>query len=283
MNPAEVPSMKQPLRRTLLLSVSYSAENYLSLTGTKQRRCHKDVRSSKKANISPDVFASLSSLRKIFIKSKPPPMAATEHYYTRFEPGCFYHVYNRSVDKKPMFKNWGNYEFFLRKYDQYLSPVVDTYAYCLLGNHFHLLVRVQDLTTFEKLSNLTNPAKPQTTHDVVSHQFQKFFQSYAMAFNKQHERIGTLFQTPFKRALVDNAGYFTNLVYYIHANPKLHGLITDFRDWKWSSYNRVLNETVTRLKKNEVLKWFDNRENYVRYHAENQVMNNSEPYFIEDN
>jgi putative transposase len=94
----------------------------------------------------------------------------------------------------------------------YLSPVVETYAYCLLGNHFHLLIRISDLTTFEKLSNL--PGK--TVHDIVSHQFRKFFQSYAMAFNKQHDRTGTLFQTPFKRAHVNNDRYFTQLICYIY-------------------------------------------------------------------
>ena len=75
-------------------------------------------------------------------------MATAEHYHTKFEEGKFYHVYNRSVDKKVMFRNADNYRYFLVKYDQYLSGVVDTYAYCLLGNHFHLLVRVQDLSTF---------------------------------------------------------------------------------------------------------------------------------------
>jgi len=85
-------------------------------------------------------------------------MAITEHYYTQFEEGKFYHVYNRSIDRKPMFLKEDNYQFFLRKYNQYLLPVLDTYAYCLLGNHFHLLVRIHDdlpsdLTTFGKMSN----------------------------------------------------------------------------------------------------------------------------------
>ena len=56
-----------------------------------------------------------------------------------------------------MFCNDGNYEFFLKRYEKYLSSVLDTYAYCLLGNHFHLLVKIRDakdLTTFGKLSNL---------------------------------------------------------------------------------------------------------------------------------
>jgi putative transposase len=203
-------------------------------------------------------------------------MAKTEHYYTKFEEESFYHVYNRTVDKKPMFKNDGNYEYFLKQYDKYLSSVVDTYSYCLLGNHFHLFIKVrnlQDLTTFKKLSNLplSNPNKQnlqdqKSVHHIVSDQFRKFFQSYSMSFNKQQQRIGTLFQTPFKRVLVERDDYFTNLVYYIHANPQLHKLIHDFRNWKWSSYKRFLIEKPSKLKKMEVLDWFGGMNRYLQYH-----------------
>ena len=198
-------------------------------------------------------------------------MAKTEHYYTQFETGHFYHVYNRAVDKKSMFHNDENFEFFLKRYDQYLSPVIDTYAYCLLQNHFHLLIRVKedigdarDLTTFQKLSNLSgdNPV-----HHVVSHQFRKFFQSYAMAFNKQQERVGTLFQTPFKRALITDDSYFTQLIYYIHANPQNHHIVDDFKKWKWSSYNSILLDKPTKLKKQEVLAWFGGKEPYLDFHS----------------
>jgi putative transposase len=219
-------------------------------------------------------------------------VALTEHYYTKFYNGCFYHIYNRSVDKKPMFKNDGNYEFFLNKYFGYLSPVLDTYAYCLLGNHFHLLVRIHDniptdLTTFKKLSNLstkstTSSSLLKTTHNIVSHQFRKFFQSYAMAFNKQQSRTGTLFQTPFKRALVDSDQYFTRLVYYIHANPQLHGLIDDFTQWNWSSYQQILHNKPGNLKNTEVINWFGGTEGYKQFHLENQKLIHNEKYIMED-
>lgn len=198
-------------------------------------------------------------------------MAVLDHYYTKFEEDKFYHVYNRTVDKQAMFKNKDNYVFFLKKLNEYLTPVVELYAYCLLGNHFHLLLRVKplpDLTTFEKLSNLKSD---KSAHDIVSHQFRKFFQSYAMAFNKQHNRIGTLFQTPFKRVLIDQEDYFTQLVYYIHANPQLHGLISDFRQWKWSSYRRILSDRPSKLKKKEVIEWFTDLLNFEKYHKEQYV------------
>ena len=197
-------------------------------------------------------------------------MAKTEHYYTQFEEGHFYHIYNRTVDKQPLFKNDGNFDFFLKKYSEYLSLVIDTYAYCLLGNHFHLLIRVReehDLTTFEKLSNPQSVSLAEgSVHTIISHQFQKFFQSYAMAFNKQHQRVGTLFQTPFKRAVVTSDAYFTQLVYYIHSNPQQHDLTDDFRKWKWSSYNGILSDKHSKLEKHKVLEWFGGKQAYYEYH-----------------
>jgi len=190
-------------------------------------------------------------------------MAKTEHYYTKFEEGKFYHIYNRSIDSQPLFKSDANYKFFLKKFDQYLSNVLDVYAFCLLGNHFHLLIRVK-----EDLKDLN--ANSLSIHDIVSKQFRIFFQSYALAFNIQHKRIGTLFQTPFKRAKINDEFYLSRLIYYILANPQKHNLIYDFREWKWSSYNRILLETDTKLKKQEVLDWFGGKAEYLKFHSDIQ-------------
>lgn len=189
-------------------------------------------------------------------------MAKTEHYYTKFEEGKFYHIYNRSIDRQPLFKSDANYRFFLKKFDQYLSKVLDVYAFCLLGNHFHLLIRVKESLKVIK------PIGDFSAHDIVSKQFRIFFQSYALAFNIQHKRIGTLFQTPFKRAEINDEFYLSRLIYYIHANPQKHNLISDFRDWKWSSYKRILLEIDTKLKKQEVLDWFGGKAAYLKFHSD---------------
>ncbi|MEZ4824480.1 MAG: hypothetical protein R2942_19665 [Ignavibacteria bacterium] len=74
-------------------------------------------------------------------------MAKLEHYYTRFEENKFYHIYNRAVDRKPMFKNEGNLRIFFLKNMTNISPVLETHAFCLLRAHFELLV-IPDLINF---------------------------------------------------------------------------------------------------------------------------------------
>ena len=195
-------------------------------------------------------------------------MAKEEHYYTRFEEGKFYHIYNRTIDKKPMFATEGNQQFFLNKLQLYLLDVADIYAYCLLDNHFHLLIRIKENLNNFKLAKLTKGiAEMPETHQIVSKQFRVLFQSYALAFNKQHNRFGTLFQTPFKRALVDDDSYFTQLIYYIHSNPQKHNLTNDFRHWRWSSYKGIISAKPSRLMKEEVIKWFGNEQEFIKFHT----------------
>jgi len=191
-------------------------------------------------------------------------------------PGNFYHVFNRGNNRENLFYNNGNYEFFLRKYDHYLSGLLDTYAFCLLPNHFHLLVRVKELdeivVTTGQPKGITF-LKGDTFHasemdeNPVSKQFRLFFTSYAMALNKQRKRTGSLFQKHFKRLLVDNPAYFANLVFYVHANPQIHGISDDFRNYPWNSYQRILINKPSKLKKEEVRQWFATKVNYLSYHA----------------
>ncbi|NHN26383.1 transposase [Flavobacterium jejuense] len=220
-------------------------------------------------------------------------MAKKEHYYTQFENNRIYHVYNRTIDRKPMFKSDENYAFFIRQFDKYLSAYINIYTYNLIGNHFHFMIQIKDLsdltntivktdlTTFEKLPNLK---KQKTTHDIVSHQFKKFFQSYAMAFNKQQNRIGTLFQTPFKRVEVRDEEYLRELICYIHTNAQKHQIVKDFREWKWLSYHKILSKKETKLLRNEVIEYFNDKENFEYTHLlfAKKIEEKERDFFIED-
>ncbi|OFX57394.1 MAG: hypothetical protein A2046_06365 [Bacteroidetes bacterium GWA2_30_7] len=234
-------------------------------------------------------------------------------YCCKLEAGRFYHVYNRGNNSDTIFYNKGNYAYFLRKYDEYLSDFVETYCFCLLPNHFHLLVRVKEnltnparvlnlesdatflkggITTPTKVPNflkesdvpflkgdITTPTKvPNFLKEndatflkggiTVSEQFRRFFTGYSMAINKQQNRHGSLFEKPFKRIEVNSIQYLQNIVFYIHANPQLHGFTNDYINYTWSSYKRILIDKPSKLFKKEVLEWFVDKENYINYHSQ---------------
>jgi len=153
-----------------------------------------------------------------------------------------------------------NYRYFLKLYAEKIEPIAETYAYCLLPNHFHLLVRIKDedeqdrksdLTGFENLSGLPNPPLN------PSQQFSNLFNAYTKAINKTYQRSGPLFERPFQRIPVDTDAYVKQLVIYIHRNPQHHNLVPDFRDWLYSSYSAMLSSQPTRVKRDSVWAWFD--------------------------
>jgi REP element-mobilizing transposase RayT len=193
-------------------------------------------------------------------------------------PGGTYHIYNRGNNREPIFRESENYRFFLERYIHHIEPVAVTYAYCLLPNHFHFLVRIREdseqpeLPTFERLATL-EPAtlEPPTLEPPVpdaQFAFKNLFISYALAFNRRYDRTGSLFEKPFKRKRVTGEAYFARLVVYIHRNAQHHGLVADFRDWPWSSYTAVLAGAATRIPRQEVLGWFGGPAPFRAAHAQ---------------
>jgi putative transposase len=187
-----------------------------------------------------------------------------KNYRIRIEPEKFYHIWNRGNNRENLFYSSRNYEYFIRIYADYLDPVVETYAFCLLPNHFHLLVQTKSIVVSpagETTKTNTGKSNP------VSLAFQRFFTAYSQAINVQERRTGSLFQKPFKRLELTSTRQLVNLTHYIHTNPQKHGIIDDFRQYPWSSYDRIMRDKPSKLKKDEVLQWFRNKENYVNYHA----------------
>lgn len=181
---------------------------------------------------------------------------------TKLVRGKFYHIYNRGNNKENIFVQHKNYLYFLKQYSGYIYPVAETYAYCLMRNHFHLLVRLRskqeqrDLLGLQDLIGL----KPPSQH------FSNFFNSYAKAINKAYNRSGSLFQEHFGRIEVDTTLYFNNLVHYIHFNPQKHGFIEDFRQYPYSSYTSFLSQKETRLMRQEVLARFNGKTGFKEFH-----------------
>lgn len=200
------------------------------------------------------------------------------NYRIKIEPEKFYHIWNRGNNRENLFYTAANYEYFLRMYAEYLDPVSETYAFCLLPNHFHLLIRTKSFASSIKVSPTGETFKKANP---VSLAFQRLFTTYSQAINIQQHRTGSLFQKPFKRLEVKSVKQLANLVHYIHTNPQRHGIIDDFRHYPWSSYERIIITRPSKLKKEEVLAWFKNKENYLNYHTRNINLDELKEIMIE--
>ena len=184
---------------------------------------------------------------------------------TSIEPDCFYHIYNRGINGEVIFNSNRNYLFFLQKIKENLLNVCDIYAYCLMPNHFHLLVKIksetdlQNLIKFQKLNKIEGLHSPQ---HIFSKKISNIFNSYSQAFNKENNRHGALIESPFKRKLISREDYLRNCIIYIHRNPENE----DFSTFPYSSYKSILSKAETSLKRNGTIELFDDLENFILCH-----------------
>lgn len=186
--------------------------------------------------------------------------------------GAFYHVFNKGVNGVDLFYTPENYRYFLALYDKYVSPIADTYAYCLLRNHFHFLVRIKNFDEID-LRCLPVPVKvlqldgERNLNVREPHlYFSDFFNAYAQAINKQINRKGVLFERPFKRIAISKESYLKNLVVYIHNNPIKHGFASSCSEYLWSSYSAFTNALHGRILVNEVMELFGGEECFFHSH-----------------
>ncbi|MBA3682774.1 MAG: transposase [Bacteroidetes bacterium] len=172
-----------------------------------------------------------------------------------FQHGKYYHIYNRGINNSKLFYEDENYNYFLKLYNTHVSPAVDTFAYCLMKNHFHLLIRIK-----EEDQILTQPIKPPHQY------FSNLFNAYTKAINKKYDRNSSLFQRTFKRKVIDSEAYLKNVILYINTNPAHHKLAVNYINYKWSSYSESISDDFTNLQKDQVLEWFGDKENFKSSH-----------------
>jgi len=91
-----------------------------------------------------------------------------------------------------------------------------------------------------------------------------------MAFNKYHERQGSLFNHKFRRVALDGIESLKDCIFYVHSNPTHHNLTKNFIDYPWSSYPLILSEEATIIKREEVLRLFGGKEEFIKYHQEHK-------------
>lgn len=196
------------------------------------------------------------------------------------EPERFYHVFNRGNNGIDLFYDTDCYYHFLRLYEKYMEPVAETYAWCLLKNHFHLLIYLKPQNEIDS-SKLKYSTVEKPSVISASKQFSHLFNAYTQAINKRFKRTGSLFEKPFHRKLITSDDYFQKLVYYIHNNPVHHGFCENINDYPWSSYGSIISEKPTKIKRKEVIDAFYNLDNFIAYHNQNQDLFDIDDLIIE--
>lgn len=187
--------------------------------------------------------------------------------YKSFSEGEYYHIFNRGVGKMEVFVDDFDRAVFMRRLYENIFPKDERFkskkskqnrrkllpdnsfeliAFCLMPNHYHLIVKQLGKTPVSKL-------------------ILKTCTGYSMYFNKKYGRVGSLFQDVFKSVRVETNSQLLWLSYYVHNNPKKAGLTKKALDYKWSSLQEYLKGREGHCKKEIILDQFKDLTQYAKY------------------
>ncbi|UNC90641.1 REP-associated tyrosine transposase [Candidatus Contubernalis alkaliaceticus] len=159
-----------------------------------------------------------------------------------------YHIMLRGIDKRNIFLKDSDYE----KFTEYIKKAKEktaftVFAYCLMPNHVHMLLKVET----------------EEVGDVV----RRITVGYAQYHNIKNGRTGHLFQNRFKSEPVNTDEYFLVVLRYIHQNPIKAGLVEKIEDYKWSSYNAYINKD-TLINTTFALNYFKGIQGFIAFTLE---------------
>lgn len=181
--------------------------------------------------------------------------------------GQVYHIFNRGVEKRIIFTDRRERIRFLEsiKYYQQINPqikfsqatpneredtsdekLVELLSYCLMPNHFHLLLK-------------------QLQENGISTFIRRLIDSYTRYFNTKNERVGPLFQGPFKAVRIESDEQLIHVTRYIHLNPLVGYLVKDLRNFEWSSYLDYIGARINHLCKKEIVETMISLKNYEQF------------------
>ena len=191
-------------------------------------------------------------------------------YYQPLLSDTTYHIMSRAIGHEKLFLTEENYAFFLRRFDLYISPVADLYAYNLLPNHFHAIINIKPadhLLPLYKAVKKSNLLHETWQPDFVMQQFSNMFNSYAKSFNLKNNRKGSLFMEMCRVPILHDS-QLSATIFYVHKNAVHHGYCKEITDWPWSSYGEILSKSPTKCKREEILEWFGNEAEFIKFHSQ---------------
>ncbi len=169
----------------------------------------------------------------------------------RIEIVGYYHIINRGVEQRVIFKEACDYEYFEELMCFYMKSYgITLHNYCLMSNHYHLLI--------------------ETSTDNLSKFMRQLNMNYAIYFNKKYKRVGHLWQGRFKSWYVTDEAYLYTLMLYIEQNPLKANMVKTLEEYPYSSYHYFLQKEIPECLQNA---WIV--QNHGNDHEAIQVMLNS--------
>ncbi len=159
-------------------------------------------------------------------------------------PGALHHIIARGIDRKSIFKAQEDKDHFLQRLKKLLEESdFKVYAWCIMENHFHLLL--------------------QTGKVPLSTIMRKLLTGYAVNYNRKYKRTGHLFQNRYKSILCEKDAYLLRLVRYIHLNPVKANIIQveELGCYTWTSHQDLIQSSETSfIERDEILLYFGNKK-----------------------
>jgi putative transposase len=175
----------------------------------------------------------------------------------KFVLNNFYHVFNSGNNSQVIFPQQKNYPFFVSKLKSIVGEHCHIVAYCLMPNHFHLMLYLDELST-----GLTLKSRPLL--QVLEQKLGTLQSSYTRAINVQENRTGSLFQSKIK-VLELNIDHASTCFHYIHQNPIKGNLANNFTEWSYSSYPEYFNPVAGICNKEIAYEYLDIPRNPVLF------------------
>jgi len=186
----------------------------------------------------------------------------------------YFHIISKSVEETNLFNESDDYNKFLKILSEEKEKhKVVLYSYCLMPNHYHLLIKTNDTNLSEFMKNLNF--------------------RYSQYFNNKNFRTGHLFMDRFKSFYINNEGYFLNVSRYIHLNPIESNIVDKPEKYNWSSYKFYYFDLKTELidknsfyeivsmKKEDYLNYVDELYNYILFTRNEKLNQEKEGEFNE--
>ncbi len=152
-----------------------------------------------------------------------------------FQPELLYHVYNRGNNRQKLFHERDHYFLFLTKIRKILLDFCDLLAYCLMPNHYHLMIYAKDFLP-EKVFKF--PFTGDTAYHPLVRKIGTLQSSYTRILNNEMKNSGSIFQQKAKAKLLNTDPWYPQTCFhYSHFNPVKANLVEKMWQWEFSSYN----------------------------------------------